>query len=180
MKKEDWIKKSLELVSTFGIEVLKIDSLSKELKVTKGSFYHHFKNQKEFTFQLLDFWYKDLTLHPIEELNKLSDPYAQLEILDSVIFSKDLNIERHFRAWALTNPFVAKFIEPIDKIRIETLKTIYLRIFLKRSEKEITLLAQYTYSQLIGQLFILPDFSIEKQKELEEFMFQQILKDELC
>ena len=45
LTREEWLQKSLDLLISGRHGKLRIDNITKELNVTKGSFYWHFKNR---------------------------------------------------------------------------------------------------------------------------------------
>ena len=59
--REDWIRGALDLLGTAGVEGVKIVPLAKQLGVTSGSFYWHFKNRRELFDALLDYWEQEMT-----------------------------------------------------------------------------------------------------------------------
>lgn len=182
MTKEDWIINSLKLVSKNGADILKIDILCKKLKVTKGSFYHHFKSHKLFIEDVLEYWYKTFTLDIISQIQEHNNnPLKQIELLDQIIYSKDLNIEIEFRAWGLRNKTVLPYMGKIDKERILIIKNIQEKINPNSDVQTNENMATYIYCQFIGSLFIQPRLSKEKQKELDKFFLNLILqKDSKC
>jgi AcrR family transcriptional regulator len=179
MTKQDWINSSLTLVSKYGTDVLKIDTLCKKLKVTKGSFYHHFKNHKIFIEEILEYWYKFFTLDIIEKIKEYeNNPTKQIELLDEIIYSKDLNIEIEFRAWGLRNKLVLPYMEKIDKERISVIRNIQEKLNPNSDYKTNENMSIYIYCQFIGSLFIQPKLSRHKQKELDSFFLNLILQKE--
>jgi len=182
MTKEDWLDSSLKLVSKHGADVLKIDSLCKKLKVTKGSFYHHFKGHKIFLEEILEYWYITFTKNIIDEIKEFeNEPLKQIELLNKIIYSKDLNIEIEFRAWGLRNKLILPYMEKIDKERILVIKNIQNKLNPHSDDKINENMATYIYCQFIGSLFIQPRVSQEKQKELDDFFLNLILqKDSKC
>ncbi|ADG92864.1 transcriptional regulator, TetR family [Arcobacter nitrofigilis DSM 7299] len=176
MRKEDWMDSSLKLVSKHGVDILKIDSLCKKLKVTKGSFYHHFKSHKIFIEEILEYWYKTFTMDIIEKSKQFeNNPLKQMELLNNTIYSKDLNIEIEFRAWGLRNELVLPYMEKIDKERILILRNIQDKLNPNLDEKineEMTLLI---YCKFLGTLFIQPRLSSTRNKELDDFLLNLVL-----
>ncbi|MFC1664534.1 TetR/AcrR family transcriptional regulator [Pseudomonadota bacterium] len=61
LKKEDWVRGAIELLSTVGVQGVKIVPLAQQLGVTSGSFYWHFKNRRELHDALLEYWEKEMT-----------------------------------------------------------------------------------------------------------------------
>ena len=54
--REDWIAAGLRALATRGERALRIEPLARELCVTKGSFYWHFRDREAFCAALLDYW----------------------------------------------------------------------------------------------------------------------------
>ncbi len=182
MTKDDWIKQSLNLVSKHGANILKIDSLCKKLKVTKGSFYHHFKNHKLFIDTILEYWYTTFTLDIIEQIQKhKNDPLKQIELLNEIIYSKDLNIEIEFRAWALRDKSFHNYIQKIDEARIKVIENIQEKLNPSYSLENRKLISKYIYTQFIGSLFVIPRVSKNEQKNLDD-LFVKLLtnKENIC
>jgi AcrR family transcriptional regulator len=70
ISKEDWLKTALTALSRQGEEAIRIDKLYKVLNVSKGSFYHHFKNIDDFIVHLMKYWEKGMTESIIETTEK--------------------------------------------------------------------------------------------------------------
>ena len=56
LNKEDWLVAALDVLSEDGIEKVKVEPLAVYLKVTKCSFYWHFKNHEALLTQMVDHW----------------------------------------------------------------------------------------------------------------------------
>jgi AcrR family transcriptional regulator len=52
----EWLAKALELLAEEGGAKPHIETLCHELKVTRGSFYWHFRSRAEFVRALVDYW----------------------------------------------------------------------------------------------------------------------------
>jgi len=177
MTKNDWLKKTLELLRTHNIEILKIDVICKKLNITKGSFYHHFENHELFMTDLLEFWYETYTLEILREIEKYKDNVIQqIEVINEIMYSKDLNIEVQFRVLGFQNSLVQKYIEKTDIKRIEAMKIMQKKLVPTSSEEEIDLMVSCIYSQFIGSLFILPKMPVSKLKKMDDLFLNLFLK----
>ncbi len=177
MTKLDWLNSSLALLSKKGIDILKIDLLCKELKLTKGSFYHHYTNYDTFINELLEYWYETYTMQILNEIQNYEDNVLkQIEIINDMIYSKDLNIEVQFRLLGFRNSYVQKYVEKIDIQRLEVIKNIQVKMIPKSSEEEIDLMASCIYSQFIGSLFVLPKIPKEKLKKMDDIFLNLFLE----
>ncbi|MEP4767506.1 MAG: TetR/AcrR family transcriptional regulator [Roseibium sp.] len=59
--RDDWLLATLSALQYKGVEGIKIVGLAKELGVTSGSFYWHFKDLNDLLTSALDFWEAELT-----------------------------------------------------------------------------------------------------------------------
>ena len=55
-RKQDWLGEGRFVLGQDGVTGLTIDGLAKKLGLTKGSFYHHFKNGQDYQQELVAFW----------------------------------------------------------------------------------------------------------------------------
>ena len=61
LNREEWIRSALEILSSGGVEGVKVSPLASRLGVTTGSFYWHFKNRRDLLDELLAYWERELT-----------------------------------------------------------------------------------------------------------------------
>ena len=54
LNKEKWLQTGLDILNKTSYTDIKIEYLCKHLKVTKGSFYHHFKNINDYYSKCLN------------------------------------------------------------------------------------------------------------------------------
>jgi AcrR family transcriptional regulator len=80
--KQDWLEVGLKTLGEFGENGLTIERLTGTLGVTKGSFYHHFRNVEDFREQLIAFW-ADQYLSTSSNLP--DDPGELIALLDVIM-----------------------------------------------------------------------------------------------
>ncbi len=165
MKKEnknsqlDWLEFALEILIKKGPDALKINTLCVLKGVTKGSFYHHFKNRPEFINTLMTHWYQKMTLDFITQANTQESPLERLKKLDQVIASHNIEAEMHIRAWALKDPSIATHLAKIDQQRQDYLATCYFELGIEKTQAEdIALMA---YANFLGMQQIHPKPTME-------------------
>ena len=54
--KEDWLIVGIKTLAQDGVSGLTVDRMAQELRLTKGSFYHHFVNMADYEDQLIAYW----------------------------------------------------------------------------------------------------------------------------
>ncbi len=57
----DWFVGALETLGREGVVGVNVENVARSMRVTKGSFYHHFKIREEFISRLLEYWETELT-----------------------------------------------------------------------------------------------------------------------
>jgi len=82
--KDDWTLAALEVIAESGVAGLRVEALARQLGITKGSFYWHFRDRTDLIAAALDLWYRLGTLEIIEQLDRIDDPEERL----SALFSK--------------------------------------------------------------------------------------------
>jgi AcrR family transcriptional regulator len=102
IKREDYLIHALKTLSSVGISAVTIELLSKNLGVTRGSFYHHFKNRQELLDEMLDYWIQHWTIEIRQEAADLKlEPSDTLLVLMRIIRRSDAaGYEIALRNWA--------------------------------------------------------------------------------
>jgi AcrR family transcriptional regulator len=172
ISKEDWLTTALTALSTQGEEAIRIDKLCKELSVSKGSFYHHFKNIDDFIVQLMTYWEKGMTESIIETTEKEISFDKKVEKLNELVSKEDHEMEVKIRAWGLRNEKVKKLIEGVDLKRIEYLKGLYLQQGNKNSIASD--FATLEYALFVGLQHVFEASSNQERVRLSA-LFQQLL-----
>ena len=117
----------MSLLEERGPATMLIDSLTTNLGVTTGSFYHHFKSHREFLEALTDKYIQDYTRVVPEHLQTL-DISARGRLIEAtrLIIAKNLGgMDVHFRALAITYPHLADKIREMDEFRIGVIKGLF-------------------------------------------------------
>ncbi len=76
---DDWEQGALDLIAAQGVGAVTVESLAKQLGVTKGSFYWHFPTREALLKAAFDRWEKQSTDKFIEEVAPIADPRARLK-----------------------------------------------------------------------------------------------------
>ena len=174
-EKSQWLDFALEVLVKKGPEALKIEALCTQLKVTKGSFYHHFKNRRTFIDELMQHWLEKTTTSFIKQADQESTGLAKLEKLDQIIASQNIEAEVYIRAWALREPCVSDYLEKIDELRRNFLSQCYQEIGMPKDQaKQVALL---TYASFLGLLQVYPRLNIETCLAVSTLSSKSLLKD---
>ena len=88
--KKSWLDAALKALASGGIDRVRVESLAKNLGVTKGSFYWHFKDREQFLDELLNFWAEQSTQTVIANPNYPTDSKARVRAVADDIVRLDL------------------------------------------------------------------------------------------
>ncbi len=147
LNRESWIIAAFETLYEDGIEAVRIEPLAKKLRVTKGSFYWHFKNRTELHDALLDYWEKEMTQSVLDAANEFHGSPRQrlINTLREIVGNERTKYDPAVRNWARTDIKVKKVVEYIDKIRLSFLHGLFIDIGFGKQQAEIRSRLMYYY-----------------------------------
>lgn len=155
--KQDWFTTGLETLVRQGLSGLTIDNLCQSLGVTKGSFYHHFKNHQDYQAQLLAFWQEKDTGQVVEAASQVEGLPRKIDGLIQVLGSRSVETaspELAIRAWALQDENVSGYIAQIDGQRVHLIVKMLEEVV--DDGQRAYLLARMLYAMLVGSYSIIP------------------------
>jgi len=125
LNRQDWLSFSLKELARNGHGQLTANNLASKLGVSRGSFYWHFKNVRDFEKALLEMWAELSTNRVILDLKPLSSPKLRLSSLIKRAMGEGMELERAVRSWAIFDKEVAKSVRLVDSRRVEYIEEIF-------------------------------------------------------
>ena len=151
--KKSWLDAALKALASGGVDKVRVESLAKNLGVTKGSFYWHFKDREQFLDELLSFWAEQSTQTVITNPNYPTDSKERVRAVAEDIVRRDLGkMDPHIRSWTQYDKRRGKVVAKIDKMRFEFLRDLFLAAGF--SITGASLRAQSLYRYVLGEQFI--------------------------
>jgi AcrR family transcriptional regulator len=147
LTKENWLHHGLETLAANGANALKADPMAKALKVSRGSFYWHFRDIGDFHAGVIGLWQHRATTRVIEVTQDHDGD--RLSQLIKRTFNADNRLERAIRAWAAQNSEVAKVVATVDDQRVQYLTELLQAIGV--SQAKARLRAKFLYWAYLGQ-----------------------------
>ncbi|CAN7650228.1 TetR/AcrR family transcriptional regulator [Aminobacter sp. LjRoot7] len=152
LSRQAWIAAAIAALEKKGIANVKIDHLSKQLKVTRGSFYFHFKNLKDLLDSLLEEW-RQRNCRPFEALidQEGIDGPAFFDAVTGVWIREDPfspRLDQAIRDWARGSAVIARKVQAQDDFRMALLVRAFAAMGYDQDESLIR--ARITYFQQIG------------------------------
>jgi len=128
LAREDWIIAARRVFVVSGIDDVKIDRLAKEMKVTRGSFYWHFKNLEDLQAAVLEDWQKQNLVEMDALRNKWRESGATIHdvgVAWSDEGSEFPTFSMAIRIWARKNQMVASAVRSIDHAWLKLLEEVF-------------------------------------------------------
>ncbi len=147
----DWFVGALETLGREGVVGVSVENVARSMRVTKGSFYHHFKDQEEFINRLLEYWETELTDKIDAHLSHLhGKPAEQLLALLEFISENETNrYDSSMRAWALHDERVATVVRRVDQKRLAYVRDLFLKMGFPAEQAEIR--GRMSYYYVVGE-----------------------------
>lgn len=150
--REDWLDHGLAVLASAGINAIKAEPLAKSLKVSRGSFYWHFRDIEDFQTALLRRWQEVRTDGIIAEVDQMGQGGERLKHWMRKAMRGDNALERAVRSWATENQRAAATVAAVDKVRLKYLSELLSSEGL--SSQQVTARASFLYWGYVGRIMI--------------------------
>ena len=153
LSKADWIAHGLRVLARDGANALKVGPLAAALKVSRGSFYWHFRDIADYQAQLLQRWQAVSTDQVIESLDaRKGEPGLLHELMQSALTS-GRRLDRAMRAWAAEERAVAVIVASVDAKRIAQIAALLVEAGV--AAEHATHRAAFLYWAYLGQVAVM-------------------------
>lgn len=174
--KEQWFVMGLDVLAKDGFSRITIDNLCGLLQITKGAFYHHFKNIDGYIDALMKYWLSQNTIQVIEDADKLASAKERIEFIGNAVIQRLHKSEQVIRAWGFSNPIVKKYVQQVDDLRIEY--STKQRVSLGLTEEEAKNITVLEYAIFVGGQQLFPDMDKKELEQLYLFYCQKFQSSE--
>jgi AcrR family transcriptional regulator len=126
--RDSWTSAGLRALAAGGPEAVRVEALAKDLGVTKGSFYWHFRDRQALLEAVLDTWEEMLVDEAIEVADRGGgDARTRLRRLFRTAGEREniLDLELSVRDWARREPIVAERVATVDNRRLGYLRPLF-------------------------------------------------------
>jgi AcrR family transcriptional regulator len=130
LERNDWLRTARLALLRGGADAVRVERLARDLGVTKGSFYWHFKDREELLELLLREWEQELSEDIIPRLRGQRGKEGLLSLVRLLVKRVPLGeqgllpSDAAVFAWAAVSPEVAQRVNRSEKERIRLLKRI--------------------------------------------------------
>ena len=113
----DWLEAGQSLLRRGGLRALKLRPLAGELRVSTGSFYHHFIDFDDYQGRLADYFAGAQVTELVDAIARAeTDPVGRIRLLAQVVRRRGMSrLSIAMRAWAESDPRAQAAVERHDE-----------------------------------------------------------------
>jgi AcrR family transcriptional regulator len=148
---ERWIEAATEVLIDHGIDNVRVDVLAQQLRVTRGSFYWHFRDREDLLRRVLAAWREQATVQLTLRLESArNDPREQLRDVISLpvrgrAAQRAARIELAIRAWARRDAMARQAMDEADGARLGYIAQLFSALGFGVAEARWRAFALYAY-----------------------------------
>jgi AcrR family transcriptional regulator len=122
-----WLQAGLDALRKGGVAAVRVERLAADLELTKGSFYHHFRDRSALLDAVLEFWSREMTDAEFERIGAVRGGLASrlLALAEDVLEKGMGRYDPAIRAWARSDRKVAAAVAQVDRRRIRALTELF-------------------------------------------------------
>ena len=148
--RSQWLSAGLEALRKGGVGAVRVERLAGAVGVTKGSFYHHFRDRGALLDALLEYWSREMTDAEFERVRGKRGLPARLEALAEDVLEKGMGrYDPAIRAWARHERRVAAAVGQVDRRRVRALTAFFAEGGFAAAEARTR--ARLFYTFLLGE-----------------------------
>ncbi len=134
-----WLDAAIKTLITEGMDAVRIDRLATKLNITRGSFYHHYKNRDGLLRAVLDHYIQINHQSLVAMLPALKGtPKDKLWTLWTATASQEFrDYDWAIRMWGMHDPRVAEVLNKIDVKRMEVMIGLFMEMGFNEDEANI-------------------------------------------
>jgi AcrR family transcriptional regulator len=155
--RDTWLRAAARTLAASGVDGVKVESLARQLGLTKGSFYWHFRDRRALLDSLLDHWragrIDDITQRTqcapgreIAQLHHVIDTYSLARN------QRGMRVELAIRDWARHDAAAQSVIDAVDAVRLDCATALFVAAGHDAGEAASRSLLLYAYVFGLGMM----------------------------
>ena len=168
LNRERWMELAIQTLAREGKSKFSLDALLKGMKVSKGSFYWHFKDRADFLFALVEHWDRRDTeevIGALEAMPHSASPQEKLwELMWTVYQARHSRHDLLIRALTQEFPELKAAVAAVDRKRFDTVRQLFSEMGFSGDELEVRTQVFVVTTSFEPQLFL--EMSAKKHERL--------------
>jgi AcrR family transcriptional regulator len=128
LDRRDWVRAAIDILSLKGVDSVRVEVLARQLNISKGSFYWHFKDRQDLLEAILDEWETSQSDWSTEgeDVHNPVERWARLfELFSRPAYAR---LEMAISSWARQEEKVALRVASADRKRVAYLSRVFREI----------------------------------------------------
>ncbi|MBS0213695.1 MAG: TetR/AcrR family transcriptional regulator [Proteobacteria bacterium] len=176
---EDWMRAAFDALCREGLSAVAVEPLARQLGVTKGSFYWHFKTRDALLAAVLERWVASEQDRVFDRLDAISDPRERLRELFLLVAAESReHVVYTALLQGLDHPLVRDVMERVSQKRQDYIATGYRQTGMDPTEAlhraRLTYAAYVGFIQMAVQLHR-PRLRLEEYKAYVEHVMRTLI-----
>ena len=174
LDRDAWLKKALDILFAHGISQVKIEVIARKLKLTKGSFYWHFRNRDDLLRSMVE-WWRENQLRFISGLtHSHADPQGIIRaVITFTQHTEDSNHDIAMREFARFNKQAARAVAEVDQLRVSYLSEMFLAAGFDAIEASLRARTLYFYQ--VGEYTTSLAPALPEREEMAERLYRLLV-----
>jgi AcrR family transcriptional regulator len=170
-----WVDEGLRALAAAGPDGVRIETIARNLGVTKGGFYWHFADRSALLQEILDEWERLLLDEVIEQVEaKGGDATAKLRRLFALASDDAVALDLAVRDWARHDREVADRLRRVDNRRMDYMRTLFGAICTDEDDVEVRCVL--AFSLWIGNHFMAAEHGSRSRAYVVKLAVRSLLK----
>jgi AcrR family transcriptional regulator len=133
LQPNDWIRAALTRLSQNGVDAVRVEVLARNLGVSKGSFYWHFRDRQDLLDQTLAHWEKRELALLDPDAGSASAANRWARIVQATADPSRIQLEASVRSWARQDERVARRVAAVELRKISVMADVLQDVGFTRS-----------------------------------------------
>ena len=174
---EDWLQAGYALLAEQGVRALKVESLCRQMGVTRGSFYWHFEDMSSYRAALVESWntFLERDRQSLAQQSELPPRERLAAMMTTLVSPQHWMLERAMREWARTDPVAAANVREADRLTLRSVTKAFCDFGFSLDDAKLR--AQLTFAAGIGLLHLTGSAAQAQQAAPQERLLDLMLAD---
>ncbi|HEV2617474.1 MAG TPA: TetR/AcrR family transcriptional regulator [Candidatus Acidoferrales bacterium] len=137
LERSDWIRAAMGMLATEGRDAVRVENLAKKLRISKGSFYWHFRDRDDLLAAILEAWESTEGDWHVEESEVHRDPAGRwAALLELLSRESRRSVDVAIFSWAREDQKLRRRVSEVEKRRAAHLEQVFREIGFTRAQAE--------------------------------------------
>ncbi|HVB08370.1 MAG TPA: TetR/AcrR family transcriptional regulator [Candidatus Acidoferrales bacterium] len=137
LERSDWIRAAIDVLAKDGRDAVRVENLARKLRISKGSFYWHFRDRDDLLEAILDAWESGQAEWNADESEVHRDPAGRwANLIELLSRPSQCSLDVAIFSWAREDEKVGRRAGEVEKKRTAHLQQVFREIGFSAAQAE--------------------------------------------